>query len=84
MYFTNLELRVSVVTRLRAGWSRVQNPIQERDFSPLQNVQTGSSAHPVSYSEGTGVLAGGEVDHPSPSTATVKNEWSCTSAPCMA
>ena len=28
----------------------------QRDFSLLQNVQTGSGAHPASHSMGTGVL----------------------------
>jgi hypothetical protein len=35
---------------------RVTNLSKERDFSLLQNVQTGSGAHSPFYSMGTGVL----------------------------
>jgi hypothetical protein len=55
----------------------------------LQNVKTGSGAHPASHSmdtegisgRGRGVereQSGREVDHPPPSSAYVKNEWRCT------
>ena len=50
---------VSTVTRLqtrRPKSSGVRIPEKARDFSLLQNVQTGSGAHPASYSLGTGVL----------------------------
>jgi hypothetical protein len=43
---------VGIVTRLRAGRSGVRIPVEARDFSLLQNVQTGSGAHPASYSVG--------------------------------
>jgi hypothetical protein len=36
------------------GWmAGVQFPAEVRDFSPLRSVQTGSEAHPASYSMGT-------------------------------
>jgi len=48
-------------------------------------AQTDSGVHFASYSMGTGVLSWfkrleGEVDS-SPSSADVKNDWSCTAAP---
>jgi len=54
-------------------------------FYFLQDVQTSSEAYPASYSVGTGILSVGkmarcEVDHSSPSSAKVKNEWSPFSA----
>jgi hypothetical protein len=59
----------------------VRLPAEARDSSLLQTVQTGSEAHPASYSIGTGALSlwikrsGREADHSSPS-AQVKNECS--------
>jgi len=53
----------------------------------LQNIQTGSGAHQVSYSMSIRVLSpeakrqGHEVDHSPPFTAEIKYEWICTSAP---
>jgi len=52
--------------------------IGTRDFSSLQNVQTGCVAHP-SYSMGTGPRP--EFGHTSASSAGVKNECSCTVTP---
>jgi hypothetical protein len=46
---------VIVVTKLRAGRSRVRIPAAERDFFLLRNTQGGSGAHPVSISIGTEV-----------------------------
>jgi hypothetical protein len=49
-----------------------------RDFQFLHSVQTGSGAHPTSYSMGTGgsflggKAAGREADHSPPSSAQVK------------
>lgn len=40
---------VSVATKLRTGWSGVRYPIEERDFTLLQNVQTSSRAHPAPF-----------------------------------
>jgi hypothetical protein len=56
-----------------------QIPVRTRDFSSLPNVQTGSEAHPSSYSIGAGPNP--EVSHPSVSSAGVKNEWSYNSNP---
>jgi len=42
------------VTRIRAGWHGVQILEGARDFSVLQNAQTGSEAYPPSYSLDTG------------------------------
>jgi hypothetical protein len=49
--------------------------------------QTGSGAHPASYSMVTGISFKGakrlrrDADHSHPSSALVTNEWSYTSAP---
>jgi hypothetical protein len=65
---------VGIVTRVQAGQSRVQVPAGVREFPLLQNVQTSSEAHPISYSMGTrGSLPGGkavghETDHSPPSS----------------
>jgi hypothetical protein len=42
--------------RVRAERSGARIPIAARDFSPLQNVQTDSGAHPASCLTGTEVL----------------------------
>jgi len=58
----------------------------ERDFSLLQNVQSGwGSNHPpmqwaLPFFPGV-KPPGREVNHTPPSTVEVKNEWSCTSTP---
>jgi hypothetical protein len=59
---------------LRAGWSRVWNPVGARISIP---VQTGSEAHPASYTMSTGYfpgvkLPGCGIDHPPLSSAEVK------------
>jgi hypothetical protein len=46
-----------LVTWLRVGQSGVQIPAGLRDFSVLQNIQTGSGTNQVSYSIGTGVIS---------------------------
>jgi hypothetical protein len=64
---------------LRDGWSGVRFPIRVRNFYPRHScVQTGSGAHPHSYTMGTrGSLGakrpGREADHLPPSSAEVKN-----------
>jgi hypothetical protein len=50
---------VGIMSRLRAGRSRVRILVGARDFSLLQNVQTDVRAHPVSYSMGTGFFPPG-------------------------
>ena len=58
-------------------------------FSLLQNVQTSCGVHPASCSVVTRVLSlgvkqlGHDVKHSPPSSAKVRNEWSCTLAPCI-
>ena len=58
-----------------------------REFSLLHPTQSSDQlwAHPSSSSMGTSVLfevkqPGHEVNHSLPSSAEVRNEWSCTSA----
>jgi hypothetical protein len=56
-------------------------------FSPCHHTQTNSEAHTASYPMGIGGWAlscrekwlGCENDHSPPSSAKVKNAWSCTS-----
>jgi hypothetical protein len=65
-----------IVTRLRAEQSGVQNPTTARHLSLLQNVHTGSGAHPASYSMDIGAVSRGEgvkrpgreFDHLTPSS----------------
>ena len=63
------------------------NPGKGKKFSLLQNAQTGSGAQPSYYTEGTEFFFTKvkqprcEVDHSPPSSAEVKNGWSCTSTP---
>jgi hypothetical protein len=60
---------------------------EARDFSHLQNVQTGCGTHPPSYSMGTVVISlgvkqpGHDIDHSPSSSAEVKNECSNASTP---
>ena len=68
--------------RLRAVRSRFRFETGTRYFSVHRNVQTGSGAHPNSYSVGAGVLsrgkvAGRDVSHSRLSRA-VRNEWCST------
>jgi len=50
---------LGIVTRLRGWTGRVRIPAQARDFLFSKTVQTGSGAHPASYSMGTRVLSRG-------------------------
>jgi hypothetical protein len=65
------------------SWCRAQ--LKHRD--DFYSIQTGSGDHPASYTMGTegsylrSEWLGHEADHSPPSTAKVKNEWSCTSNP---
>jgi hypothetical protein len=58
-----------------------------RFFCFRHRVQTGSGPHPASYPTSTGDYfpgvkrPGREAEHSPPSSAEVKNEWSCTSTP---
>ena len=50
-----------VISRLRAGRSGTRIPLRAKVFSLLQNVHTGSEAHSVSYSMGTGFFLGSKA-----------------------
>jgi hypothetical protein len=50
--------KVDTATVLQAGRNGVRILAGARDFSLLRNMQTGSGAHPASYSMGTGALPG--------------------------
>lgn len=72
------------VNGLRAGRSSVRTPSARWDFSLLQNISTGSVAHPAPYWIGTWVLSwvmlsGHEADYSPPPSAEVKDDWSYTS-----
>jgi hypothetical protein len=61
--------------------SRVRSPTETEDFSSSLCVQTGSGAHPASYTIGTGgPFPGGlarpvrHADHSPPSSVEAKNE----------
>ena len=51
----------SVATTLRAGQSKVRIPLGARDFSLLQNFQTGPGAHAASSLMGTGFFPRGKA-----------------------
>jgi hypothetical protein len=53
MNFCRLTKGDVLPANLRAGRSGIRSPEGARDFSLLQNVQTGNGAHPASYSVGT-------------------------------
>jgi hypothetical protein len=76
-------------TKLERGQSKqdfvVGQYVKFRGFFS-KNVQTGSVAHPVSYSIGTGLFRGvkqpgHEVDHSPQSSVKVKSKWRYTSTP---
>jgi hypothetical protein len=59
----------------------VRSPAGAKDFSSSLCVQTGSGAHPASYTMGTGgpfpgckAQPGRDADHSPPSSAEVENE----------
>jgi hypothetical protein len=72
---------------LRAGWSEVRVTVRAGNFFPHHRVQTGSGAHPASYSMGTkasfpGGKSAGAWSWPlTSSSAEVENAWSYTSNP---
>jgi hypothetical protein len=45
------------VSFVQVYWAQGLNPGEARDFSVLQNFQTGCGAHTASYSMVTGVLS---------------------------
>jgi len=54
-------VRDTIATTLPAGWFRFQIPAGTTNFSLLQNVQTGSGAHPTCNSIGPGFFLGHQV-----------------------
>jgi hypothetical protein len=68
---------------LTMDWTAgVRSPIEAEDFSSNLCIQTGSGAHPASYTVGTGgsfpggkVQPGRDADHSPPSSAKVKKEY---------
>jgi hypothetical protein len=82
----SLKTAVGTATELRDGRSGFQVPAKPRDFSQVQNVQTGSGTHMTSYSIWRGPFLGkkaiGAWVWPNNSfNIKVKNEWSYTSTP---
>jgi hypothetical protein len=84
----SVQLKLSQLTSLRNARSRVSMPAGVRGFYPLQNIQTSSGAHPVSYSVRTRIFFPPRDKQPErevaispPSSAEVKNGWSWTSTP---
>lgn len=77
---------VGVVTRLGAGRSGVQIPVQASNFALLHHIQTGSGlTEPLirwvlGFFPG-GKATGGEDYHSPPSSPEVKSKWSYTSTP---
>ena len=78
------------VIRLRVGQFEVRILEGTKNFSLLQNVQTGCGAHTAYCSMGTDVLSSGlkrpgrESYHFPPYSAEIKNEWSYTFIPLYA
>jgi hypothetical protein len=77
----------NLYTVLRARWSGVRVSARVGNSSLHHRVQTGSGAHPASYSMGNRALflwvkrPEREADHSPPSSAEVNNAWSYTSTP---
>jgi len=56
--------------------------VRIKNFSPLQNIQTGSEAHTASYSVAAGVKwQEHEADYSLPSTVGVESGWCYASTP---
>jgi hypothetical protein len=85
--FYDSSVGIAIGYELDDPGSRVRFPAGVGNFSLHHRIQTGSGAHPASYSKGTGDLSlgvkrpGREADHSPPSSAEVKNAWNCTSTP---
>jgi hypothetical protein len=71
---------VGIASTLWAGRSRVQMSVRARNFSILQNVQTGSEAKSVSPFNAFRVFFSMEIKRP-PSSTDVTHEWSYTATP---
>jgi len=82
----SLQSAVGVATELRAGRSGDRMPVEARNLFLLRNVQTACGVDPAFCSLGFVFFLWVKRPHceikRSPlSSAEVKNEWSCTSAP---
>jgi hypothetical protein len=84
--FTFLQFVGGYSDGLQAGWPGFDS-LKGQGLSLLQSVHTGSGAHPVSYTMGTGGGAispgkkrpGREADHSPQSSAEIKKCWSYAS-----
>jgi hypothetical protein len=71
------------------GQYGVRIPTGTNGFSLLPNLQAGFGAHPAPYPMPTGnpfpgvKRTGPEINHSSPSSIKVKNDWSYTSTPLI-
>jgi hypothetical protein len=91
LYFASQNSVAAIVTRLQARRSGVWIPAGAWGFSLLQNVESlplGSTQPSIPSVLEVPSLAGEcmrhEADHPPPSSARFRNEWSYTSnSPCM-
>lgn len=87
LYNRSADCTVSVVKKLRTGQSKIRIPKMARNSPVLQNSQTISGPHPISYSISTGVLSprpqrtGRKAECSPPSCSEIENEWSHTSNP---
>ena len=84
-YIRKQDSVVFIQTGLHADGSGVRIPVRKREFLLLQNVHTGSGAHPDSYWTGNGVPFSEKYGGAGTSCwlltswAEIKNEWSYTS-----
>ena len=73
--------------RLRAIWSGIRILVVSRDFFfSKTSIPTLGPTHPIEWSSRffpEVKRSGREVNHSPLSSAEVKNEWSCTSAPTV-
>jgi hypothetical protein len=60
-FFWSQSSVVGIASKLWAGWSGVWNLVGTKDIPLFQNVQTGSGAHPTSYSWVPGLFHGGKT-----------------------
>ena len=81
--------KVGTAIKLRDGRSGIRIMRRKIYFYLLQNVQTGSRAHPASYSMGNRRVllvmkrTARDIGHSPPSSAMVMTKWSYTSAPSI-
>ena len=85
MHTATPDTAIRIVTRLWAGRSGVQGPVDERDFSLLQSqLALGYTQPPLQRVPGSlprVMRPGPKVDHSTPSSTEVKNEWNYSYIP---